>query len=180
MKTIYFITGNKNKFDEVRAIIGQEVEQLDVDLVEIQEIDSQKIIEAKIKEAFAHKKAEFIVEDTAFHLHALNGLPGPFVKWFLKALGPQKLYEIARDQGSLRAKVVTMVGYAKSNEEINFFEGVVEGEIVEYREGEGFGFDFIFKPDGSDKTYSEMTKEQKNLISMRRIALNKLKVFLDE
>lgn len=83
---IYFITGNKNKFEEVRAILP-DAEQLDIDLPEIQEIDAHGIIRAKLHAAFAHEEGEFIVEDLSFYLECLNGLPGPLIKWFLKTIG---------------------------------------------------------------------------------------------
>ena len=60
---LYFITGNKNKVAEAKAILGT-VEQLDIDLPEIQELDARKIIKAKLLEALAHRSGEFIVEDT--------------------------------------------------------------------------------------------------------------------
>ncbi len=66
---IYFITGNKNKFQEARALLPR-IEQLDIDLPEIQEIDAEKIIEAKLIAAFEHKKGAFIVEDTSLYFES--------------------------------------------------------------------------------------------------------------
>ncbi len=71
---IYFITGNKNKFEEAKSVIP-ELQQLDIDLPEIQEIDAKTIIKAKLAEAFRYKQSEFIVEDTSLYLDCLNGLP---------------------------------------------------------------------------------------------------------
>ena len=119
---IYFITGNKNKFEEAKKVIP-ELEQLDLDLNEIQEIDSRKIIEEKLKEAFNHKKGEFIVEDTSLNIKALNGLPGPLIKWFLKALGNIGIYNIVEKLGEYNAEGSVVLGYAKSEKEIYFFEG---------------------------------------------------------
>lgn len=79
---LLFITGNKGKFEEVKAALSF-VEQFNVDLPEIQEIDSRKIIKFKLLEALRHKNAGFIVEDTSLHLDCLNGLPGPLIRWFL-------------------------------------------------------------------------------------------------
>jgi inosine/xanthosine triphosphate pyrophosphatase family protein len=77
---IYFITGNKNKFAEVKNMLP-EVEQLELDLEEIQEFDAHKVIQAKMKEAFKHYKSgdAFIIEDTSLYLDGLNGLPGPLI-----------------------------------------------------------------------------------------------------
>ena len=88
---LYFITGNKNKFAEVKAIIPN-VKQLDIDLPEIQEIDAKNIIRAKLLEALRHKQVEFIVEDTSLHFDCLNGLSGPLIKWFLKIIENDGLF----------------------------------------------------------------------------------------
>ncbi|HXF43868.1 MAG TPA: non-canonical purine NTP pyrophosphatase [Candidatus Paceibacterota bacterium] len=71
---LFFITSNKNKFEEVKTILG-DVEQLDIDLPEVQDIDAKNIIRAKLLEAFNHKEGEFIVEDTSLYLDCLQGLP---------------------------------------------------------------------------------------------------------
>jgi len=175
----YFITGNKNKFAEVQAVLP-EVKQLDIDLPEIQELDAQKIIQAKLTEALKHKKGEFIVEDTSLHLDCLRGLPGPLIKWFLQTIGNQGLTQLADKLGNDKAEAVTMIGYAKSQDEMHFFEGRVKGKIVSPRGETKFGWDPIFLPDGYDKTFAEMGAEEKNKISMRRMALNKLKEFLSQ
>lgn len=176
---LYFLTGNKNKFEEVKAILG-EVEQLDIDLSEIQEIDAKEIIKVKLQEAFNHQKGEFLVEDTSLYLDCLHGLPGPLIKWFLKTVGNEGLFNIADKLGNSKAQAKTIIGFAKNNDEIYFFEGEVKGKIVSPRGDNGFGWDKIFEPDSFLKTFAEMSLEEKNAISMRRIALNKLKEFLNK
>jgi len=174
---IYFITSNKNKLTEVQTILP-EVKQLDIDLPEIQGLDAQKIIREKLLAAFSHAKGEFIVEDTSLHLDCLNGLPGSLIKWFLQAIGNQGLAQLAEKMGDDKAEAVTMIGYAKNQDEMHFFEGRVKGKIVASRGETKFGWDPIFIPNGYDKTFTEMGAEEKNKISMRRMALNKLKDFL--
>lgn len=171
--SLYFITGNKGKFDELKALIPQ-IEQLDIDLPELQEIDSQKIIEAKLQEALKHQSGEFIVEDTSLYLDGLKGLPGPLAKWFLKTVGNEGLYQMATASGNMKATAKTIIGYAKSGTEITFFEGVASGTIVAPRGDQGFGWDPVFQPDGFDKTLAEMTLDEKNKISTRKIAAAKL------
>lgn len=174
---LYFITGNKNKFSEVKAILG-DVEQLDIELPEIQELDARAIVKAKLLEALNHRKGEFIVEDTSLYFDCLNGLPGPLIKWFLQKLGNEGLYRIANALGNDRVTATTIVGYARSHEEIYFFEGSLKGRIVEPKAPTSFGWDPIFQPEGHAKSFAEMSREEKNMISMRRLALNKLKEFL--
>ena len=176
---LYFITGNKNKFEEIVAILP-EVEQLDIDLPEIQEIDPHEIIKAKLLEAFNHTSGEFIVEDTSLYFDCLNGLPGPLIKWFMKSIGNNGLSDLVEKLRNDKAVAKTMIGYAKDKDEIHYFEGVVEGKVVKPRATSGFGWDPIFLPDGHAKTFAEMDKSEKNELSMRRMALNKLKEFLGE
>jgi inosine triphosphate pyrophosphatase len=174
---IYFITGNKNKLEEVRLVLPN-VEQLDIDLPEIQEIDAKEIIKNKLLEALNHAKGEFIVEDTSLYLDCLKGLPGPLIKWFLKTVGNNGLAEIAEKLGDDKAEAKTIIGYAKNHEEIFFFEGAIKGRIIKPKGESNFGWDPIFLPDGYEKTFAEMSREEKNKISMRRNALNKLSEFL--
>ena len=177
--SLYFITGNKDKFAEVKAILP-DVKQLNIKLREIQEIDARKIIKAKLLEAFKYRKAEFIVEDTSLYLECLNGLPGPLVKWFLKAIGNEGLFNIVKKLGNNRAEAKTIIGYAKNPKKIYYFEGSIKGKIISPRGKFGFGWDPIFQPDGFSKSFAELTQEEKNKISMRRIALEKLKKFIEK
>jgi inosine triphosphate pyrophosphatase len=189
---IYFITGNKNKFLEIKAIMP-EVEQLNLDLEEIQETDAKKIIEHKLKEALKNRKGNIFVEDTSLYIDSLNGLPGPLIKWFMQKLGNQGIWKISdtkktkkenlsklgRNLNKNFAEAKTIIGYARNPKEIYFFEGSIKGEIVQPTGETNFGWDPIFKPLGHSKTFQQMTKEEKNKISMRRIAVDKLKMFLD-
>jgi inosine triphosphate pyrophosphatase len=174
---LYFITGNKNKFVEIQAVIP-EIEQLDIDLPEIQEIDPRLIIEAKLKEALKHHDGEFIVEDTSLYLEALNGLPGPLIKWFLKTIGNEGLASLTEKLANSSAEAKTIIGYAKSADNIHFFEGSIRGKIVAPRGDTSFGWDPIFQPDGYNHTFAEMGTEEKNQISMRRRAAEQLKTSL--
>lgn len=174
---LYFITGNKNKFEEVKTILP-EAEQLEIDLPEIQEIDGHEIIKAKLAEAIKSNKGELIVEDTSLYLDCLNGLPGPLIKWFLKAVGAKGIADMTQKLGNDKAEAKTIIGYAK-NGEVKFFEGLIHGQIVAPQGETTFGWDPIFKPKGYDKTFAQMSRQEKNEISMRRLALSKLKQFLN-
>lgn len=175
--SLYFITGNKGKLEEVKAIIP-EVEQLDIDLPEVQGIDPHEIIKTKLIEATKEYEGSFIVEDTSLYLECLNGLPGPLIKWFIKAMGNEGLWNITEKLGNPKAEAKVIIGYAKSKDVISFYEGCLQGTIVKPRGDNGFGWDPIFQPEGYTKTFAEMTQEEKNEISMRRVAVNKLKEVL--
>lgn len=172
---LYLITGNKHKFLEFKAAIPQ-VEQLDLDLIEIQEIDAQKVITAKLTEAFKYKQGEFIVEDTSLYLEGLSGLPGPLVKWFLKTIGNEGLANLTDKLENPNAIATSLIGYAKSIKDVYFFEGKVSGTITAPRGTHGFGWDPIFQPQRHHKTFAEMTEKEKNNlnVNMRKIAILKL------
>jgi non-canonical purine NTP pyrophosphatase (RdgB/HAM1 family) len=175
---IFFITGNQNKFDEVKSILPS-VEKLDVDLPEIQHHDAKEIIRAKLIAAQEHHDGQLIVEDTSLYFDCLNGLPGPLVKWFLKTVGNEGLSEIASKMGNRNGQAKTIIGYSRGKNDIHFFEGVIPGKIVNPRGARGFGWDPIFQPDGHGKTFAEMTADEKNSLSMRRLAVTKLKEFIE-
>ena len=174
--SIYVITGNKGKFAEVSAILP-DVIQLDIELPEIQSTNPEEIIKEKLKVARTFHDGAFIVEDTGLYIDSLHGLPGPLIKWFLKHLGTTGLADLALKYESQKAKAITWIGYAPNSEEMYFFEGGIDGTIVAPR-GEGFGWDPVFQPKGSLKTFGEMESTEKNQISMRRNALEKLKSHL--
>lgn len=171
----YFITDNPSKLAEIKAIMP-EVKGLGYSLPEIQEIDPYKIVSAKLQSAFSvQPDGEFFVEDTSLYLDALNGLPGPLVKWFLAAIGPEGLHKISYMYGNARATAKTIIGYCKDNGEVKYFEGAIAGDIVAPRGTNGFGWDSIFQPDGQAKTFAEMTFDEKNAFNMRRLAVEKLR-----
>lgn len=177
MRKIIFITGNKGKLSEAQSIIPG-IAGKEIDLPEIQETDAKKIIEAKLSEAFKHHRGEYIVEDTSLYFDCLNGLPGPLIKWFLEKLGDRKLAELARKYQNQKAEAKTFIGYINKSGKTKFFEGRIKGKIVLPRGPEGFGWDKIFLPEGYKITFGEMAREDKNKISMRKIALTKLAKYL--
>lgn len=175
---LYFITGNSGKFEEIQKIIP-EVKQLDIDLPEIQGLDSQEILKEKLLVAQKHSDDAFIVEDTSFTLDGMNGLPGPLSKWFLKSIGNEGIVKLSKAFGT-KAQAKSIIGYSNEKKEIMFFEGAIYGEIVEItgEASKGFGWDPVFKPDGFDISFGEMEQDEKNKVSMRRIAVEKLKEIL--
>lgn len=175
--TIAFVTGNKGKLREMKKLVP-DVEQLTADLPEIQSLDPKEIVREKLHAAQKLSDADVIVEDVSFHMEALNGLPGPFIKWFLKSLGRNGLYEIAKATGKYGAEAKAYLGLA-TEDGVQIFEGSVKGTIVEPRGDSAFGWDPIFQPEGSEKTFAELSMEEKNRISHRGKALAKLKAHLD-
>lgn len=153
-----FITGNKGKFEEAKAIIP-DLEQSDIDLVEIQSIDSKEVITHKLHDAKKIVEGNFVVEDNSLYLEALNGLPGPLIKWFLKTVGNDGLYKLAESFNNFNASARVVIGLSKEDGTTEFFEGEIKGKIVKPRGNNGFGWDPIFEIEGTGKTFAEMTIE---------------------
>lgn len=177
MTSLYFITGNAGKFSEVKAMLP-EIEQLKLDLPEIQSLDSQEVIKEKLLVARKERDGEFIVEDTSVSIEGLGGLPGTFIKWFLKSMSLEQLAKIAIASGNVSAEARVCIGYLGGGEPL-FFEGIINGKVVLPRGSNGFGWDKIFVPEGYKQTFGEMEREVKNSFSMRRIAVEKLKKYLE-
>jgi inosine triphosphate pyrophosphatase len=174
---LYFITSSKSKYEEAKAVIPT-LEHLCYDLPEIQEINAKAIIEAKLKEAFKICSGQFIVEDTSLYLGALNGLPGPLIKWFQLQIGNEGIVNLATLLKNSAATAMTCIGYAKTPAEVHFFKSELKGNLSMPRGNGGFGWDPIFIPSGTSQTFAEMDPALKNSLSMRRSALEKLNEFL--
>ncbi len=176
---LYFITGNEHKLEEFNSILSPEIKvyQKDIELPEIQSIDSKEVIKFKLIEASKYQQGELLVEDTSLSLEALNWkLPGPLIKWFVKALDRKGIFELANKAGLFGAEAKTMIGYS-NGKEILFFEGTIKGKIVKPKGESGFGWDPIFIPEGKTKTFAEMHSKEKNEISHRKRALEKFKEY---
>jgi XTP/dITP diphosphohydrolase len=175
---LYFITGNKGKFLEAQKDLAPtELERKDVDLIEIQSLDAKEVISHKLKEGKKYIEGEFFVEDVSFEINALNKFPGPLIKWFLRTFSNKEIYEMCKAKNNFKARGIATIGYFDGEE--HFFEGIIEGKVVVSRGESGFGWDPIFVPKGKEKTFAEMTLEEKNSISHRGMAIKKFKEFLN-
>lgn len=183
-KQLTFITGNSGKLAEVQAILPF-IEGKKLELLEIQDVDINKIVAAKLQAAMAQCEGSVIVDDTALYLECLaskngqEGLPGPLVKWFLQTVTNEGMADIAQKLNKTRARACSIIGYSDGNGNTKFFEGSVVGTIVHPQGTQGFGWDHIFVPDGYDQTFARMGMEKKNQISPRALAVQKLKSFLE-
>lgn len=183
-RKLLFLTGNINKLREARNILTDfDVESKDVDIAEIQEVNEQVIVEEKIRQALKLVDEDVFVEDVSLCYDSLNGLPGPLIKWFVKNVGRRGLVDMLSAYDDKTAYAKCYIGYGipardGKNSKIMVFEGSVKGRIVEPVGDSNFGFDPIFLPDGSEKTFAQMTEEEKNSMSHRRLALEKFKKYL--
>lgn len=179
----YLITGNQGKLRELQAVLPASLNltHKDVDLDEIQSLDPKAVVSHKVRKAYKAVGQPVIVEDVSAELASLNGLPGTFVKFFMKKLGNDALYKIGTPNDHLTVRC-TMAYYDGENEVIS--EGIMESTVVAPCNpeliSESFGFDMTVMPDGYNKTAYELGMEVKNQISHRFYAATNLTAALKE
>jgi non-canonical purine NTP pyrophosphatase (RdgB/HAM1 family) len=171
MKHIYLVTGNAHKLIEWQRLLPADIiiESIDIDLDEIQSIDPQEIVADKARRAYEQVGKPVVVEDVSAGLEKLGGLPGPFVKFFIKQLGGGALYTLAGADGE-KATVSCTVGYYDGKELITV-RADIDGTVLEMRGDHGFGFDGTFVPEGQTLTYAEMADSEKDSVSHRAKAV---------
>jgi len=178
--TIFFVTGNKEKFREANALLGEfDVEQVDVDLPELQG-EPEEIVKEKARLAARKTGKTVFVEDTSLCFNALNNLPGPYVKAFVEKIGVKGLYELASKYEDKSAYALACIGYCEPGKEPLVFKGRVNGRIVSPRGDTRFFWDQIFIPEGHNKAFSEMSVEEKNKISHRKLAFEEFGKWLEK
>lgn len=175
---ITFITGNSAKAKYLSDYFDIEVDHKKLDLHEIQSLDLKEIVEEKAKVAFKIIKKPVLVEDVSLTFKALKKLPGPLIRWFLDTLGNDGLIDILK--GKDRTAIAEVAFCYFDGKKSSVFSALKSGSISKKAKGEmGFGWDPIFIPDGHSKTWAEMGDDEKHETSMRKIALGKLKKYLN-
>jgi XTP/dITP diphosphohydrolase len=181
-KVVFFATGNINKFNEARSILSQHgiaVGMLRLKGDEIQSDSLKDIAQKSVINAYKHCRLPIFVEDAGLFINVLSGFPGPYAAYVYKTIhnsGILKLMENATDR---RAKFQSVIAYCddRARCEPECFCGESNGEItITERKAQGksgFGFDPIFQPTGSGKTFAEMTIAEKNGYSHRAMAIRK-------
>ena len=189
MTSIIFATNNQNKVEEVRAVLGNRFNiitlkdaGIDIDIPEPHDTLEANASE-KSKTIFAITKQDCFSEDTGLEVAALNGEPG--VKSARYAGDDrdfndniEKLLTKLAASNDKTARFRTVISLILDNKEY-FFEGICSGMIITEKKGNnGFGYDPVFVPDGSDRTFAEMDMAEKNKFSHRKKAMEKLINFL--
>lgn len=180
MDELTLITGNAGKAAEFSRLLGVTVHNQKVELPEVQATDVRVVAEAKAKAAYDALGKPVFVDDTGLFINAWGELPGALIAWFLSNVGNEGVLKMLAGWDDRSARVVTALGYCDQHG-VKVFVGEVEGSIAEELRGEhGFGYDPIFVPEGYDKTFAQLTSEEKDAVSMRAIAAAKLREFLAE
>jgi len=188
-REIIFATHNINKLKEVQNLIGPHIHLKSLDDYNFHEevpedYDTlQENARQKATYVFNALNVPCFADDTGLEVDALGGAPGVYSARFA---GPERndkkntalLLEKLADLNHRQAQFRTVIAYYDGHQNL-YFEGIVKGEIMQTPKGEkGFGYDPVFKPLGYDVTFAEMSMAEKNQISHRARAFNKLKDFL--
>jgi non-canonical purine NTP pyrophosphatase (RdgB/HAM1 family) len=179
MKSLTFITTNPTKSSRLSEYLNFEVGHKELDIPEIQSLDLDEVATEKAKAAYAILGTPVLVEDNSLTFDALNGLPGTFIKWFLRSIKDEDLPKLldGYDDRSATAKVC----YALCDETgVYLFRNSLRGTIAHVPKGNnGYGWNLIFIPEGASITYAEMDAEEQSKYSMRKPAVEKLQVHLE-
>lgn len=191
-KKLVFATNNAHKLDEIRAILGDKVEVLSLKDIHC-EADIPET--ADTLEGNAALKAEYIyknfgldcfADDTGLEVEALGGAPGVYSARYAGGEGHdseanmKKLLAELDGKTNRKAQFRTAICLIGGGAE-HLFEGIVKGEIIEKKRGcSGFGYDPVFVPEGYTETFAEMGSEEKNKISHRARATQKLCDYLSQ
>ena len=197
MKQLVFATNNQHKLKEISAILESKFEVKGLKDMGIAEENPE---DYETLEENAFQKAEFIhaklgvscfADDTGLEIEALNGAPGVYSARYSRIGSPvypamevaagniRKVLEEMEGRENRKARFRTVIALILEDKR-HSFEGIVEGSIISERRGhDGFGYDPIFIPSGYDQTFAEMNLEEKNRISHRARAVEKLVTFLN-
>lgn len=177
---IRFVTKNPHKAREVESILGDiGVSVVDVSLRihEIQTEDIQDIVRDKVLKAFNLIGRPVFIEHTGLYINSLQGFPGGLTQVFWDKLKADNFSKLLGNLDNTELTAKTVIAFCDSKK-IHVFEGEVEGNISkEPRGNRDFQWDCVFIPKGYDKTFSELG-EEKNKISMRKIAFDRFREFL--
>jgi non-canonical purine NTP pyrophosphatase (RdgB/HAM1 family) len=143
------------------------LEALSIDLPEIQSLDMEEVLRAKACRAWEMARRPVVVEETGLELAALNGFPGPLVKWMLQAIEAEGIARAALVHGDPRVKAVCMLLWTDGAGTI-LARGETDGELVLPPRGtHGFGWDPVFRPAGETLTYGELADREKDRLGHR-------------
>ncbi len=160
-------------------LLGEHLQSTALDLPELQTEDIEEIVRGKVRAAFTELQTPVLVEDVSYSLGALKNFPGTFIKFWEKGGMHEAIQPFLRENGDRSATATCCIGYKDAEREIVVL-GIVNGKNVERSEGEGWGFDYYFMPDGFDQTFAQMGPEEKIKISHRHSAYTQMRAKLLE
>ena len=186
---LVFATNNKDKVKEIKALLDDSIELLSLEDIgcteNIEETENTLEGNAKLKADYVTKKFGYdcFADDTGLEVEALDGAPGVYSARYAGENvtyddNVQKMLKEMRDQSNRNAQFRTVIALNTGGKQY-LFEGICKGDILKIKRGKkGFGYDPIFQPRGFDKSFAEMSLEEKGKISHRGLTTKKLVDFL--
>lgn len=177
-----FITGNTHKAEHIQKLLGIPLEHQALDLDEIQSIHPEEVIEHKVRQAYEAVNRPVFVDDFSFWFDELDGLPGPFIKFFIGS--QEKLEKLCRLADGLSSRRVTARAYFGyyDGEEVTILYGEIKGFITQHPRGDAdyaIATDFVFAVDGYDgKTRGELSHEDYDEVYSAVRAVDRVRSFL--
>jgi XTP/dITP diphosphohydrolase len=190
MQQLVFATNNRHKLEEVAAKLNGKIKLLSLDDIgchaDIAETGQSFAANASIKSRYIYNQYQLncFGDDSGLEIEALNNEPGIYSARYAGAHGNHqanidKVLDKLKGSDNRKARFRTVISLIWDGEE-HFFEGTVDGAIRHELSGsDGFGYDPIFEPDGYDITFAQMSMDEKNSISHRGRAMDKLIAFLN-
>ena len=173
----YFVTSNIHKFLEARRVLaeyGLATAKLGVEAVEIQDDSLENIANFSALDAVKNCGLPVFVEDAGLFVDALGGFPGPYSAYVYRTIEPQGVLKLMEGIENRAAHFQSVISFCSPGEEPICFSGRVDGRIsVAERGAGGFGYDPIFVPSKDDRTFAEMSMDEKNGYSHRAESLRK-------
>jgi XTP/dITP diphosphohydrolase len=161
-----FVTSRPEKAEEA-ARMGFTLERLDLDLPEPQSLDPSEVAEIKVRAAFDRLRRPVLVEDSGLEVLAWGGFPGALVKWLERSAGLEAITRMLDPFPDRSARAVCAIAFSDGRRVVSA-RGVCEGSIAPSPHGsKGFGWDALFVPEGSDRTFAELAPEEKDRVSHR-------------
>jgi XTP/dITP diphosphohydrolase len=184
-KNISFITNNLHKLREAKIFLREyniKVSHINKNKFEIQSDSFEEIVITAIKKALKEFAFSIIIEDAGLLVTELNNFPGPYSSFVFNAIGNKGILKLLKGSNEREAEFRSIIAFGDPKCQPICFTGSVSGYISKTERGvHGFGFDPIFIPfKGDGKTFSEMTIEEKNLISHRSTSFKKFAEWYQE
>lgn len=178
---VTFVTGNQHKADKAAQLLGRELLHQKIDLDEIQTMNLSELAEHKIRQAYEKAGVPVIVDDFGLGVDELDGLPGPFIKFFVEANnGLENICRMVDGLTSRRASVTCVIAFY-DGKTLKVFEKMLPGTIAQHPVGtNGIHTDQIFIPDGYSKTRAQLDDKEYDEVYRKVRPLDELKGFLDE
>lgn len=156
MKTITYVTGNWAKVESAKQALeplGYEINNIKMDTIEIQSDDVEEVAKFSSKWASEQLKCDVLKNDSGLFVEALNGFPGTYTHYVEETLGEDGLLKLLDGVENRKAYFKEVLAYCEYGGEPITFIGITNGVIAKEKSGEyGWSWDFIFIPDGEDKT----------------------------